>query len=39
VRCPMAKRQQFTTEFKVEAVRLWKSSNRPPRAAKCSGTV
>ena len=25
----MAKRQQFTTEFKLEAVRLWKSSGRP----------
>jgi transposase len=28
----MAKRQQFTTEFKVEAVRLWKSSGRPATA-------
>jgi len=28
----MAKRQQFTTEFKVEAVRLWKPSD-PPAAA------
>jgi transposase len=28
----MAKRQQFTTEFKVEAVRLWKSSGRPAAA-------
>ena len=25
----MAKRQQFTKEFKLEAVRLWKSSGRP----------
>ena len=25
----MAKRQQFTTEFKLEAVRLCKSSGRP----------
>ncbi len=28
----MAKWQQFTTEFKVEAVRLWKSSGRPAAA-------
>lgn len=25
----MAKRQPFTKEFKLEAVRLWKSSGRP----------
>lgn len=25
----MAKRQQFTKEFKLEAVRMWKSSGRP----------
>lgn len=28
----MAKRQQFTKEFKLEAVRLWKSSGRPAAA-------
>jgi transposase len=28
----MAKRQQFTKEFKLEAVRLWKSSGRPATA-------
>lgn len=28
----MAKRQQFTTEFKRDAVRLWKSSGRPAAA-------
>ena len=28
----MAKRQQFTKEFKLEAVRLWKSSGRPAMA-------
>lgn len=25
----MVKRQRFTKEFKVEALRLWKSSGRP----------
>jgi len=25
----MAKRQQFTEEFKLEAVRLWKYSGKP----------
>jgi len=25
----MAKRQRFTKEFKLEAIRLWKSSDRP----------
>src|SRR5207344_3636772 len=30
-RCPMAKRQ-YTKEFKLEAVRLWKSSGRPAAA-------
>jgi len=29
----MATRQRFTKEFKVEAVRLWKSSGRPAAAA------
>ncbi len=28
----MAKRQQYTKEFKLEAVRLWKSSGRPAAA-------
>ncbi|MGH7261740.1 MAG: transposase [Nitrospiraceae bacterium] len=28
----MGKRQRFTTEFKLEAVRLWKSSGRPATA-------
>ena len=28
----MAKRQRFTKEFKLEAVRLWKSSGRPAAA-------
>jgi transposase len=28
----MAKRQRFTIEFKREAVRLWKSSERPAAA-------
>jgi transposase len=28
----MAKRQPFTKEFKLEAVRLWKSSGRPAAA-------
>jgi transposase len=28
----MAKRQQFTREFKLEAVRLWKSSGKPAAA-------
>ena len=28
----MAKRQRFTTEFKRDAVRLWKSSGRPAAA-------
>lgn len=28
----MAKRAQYTKEFKVEAVRLWKSSGRPAAA-------
>jgi len=28
----MAKRQRFTKEFKLEAVRLWKSSGRPATA-------
>src|SRR6476659_3837626 len=31
-RCPMAKRPQYTKEFKLEAVRLWKSSGRPAAA-------
>src|SRR5881628_3436876 len=31
-RCPMAKRQRFTKEFKLEAIRLWKSSGRPAAA-------
>jgi transposase len=25
----MSKRQRFTKDFKVEAIRLWKSSGRP----------
>jgi transposase len=28
----MAKRQQFTKEFKLEAVRLWKTSGTPAAA-------
>jgi len=28
----MAKRQQFTKEFKLEAVRLWESSGKPAAA-------
>ncbi len=28
----MAKRQRFTKEFKVDAIRLWKSSGRPAAA-------
>lgn len=28
----MAKRQRFTKEFKLEAVRLWKSSGQPATA-------
>ena len=28
----MAKRQPFTKEFKLEAIRLWKSSGRPAAA-------
>src|SRR5436309_15252066 len=28
----MAKRQRFTKEFKLEAIRLWKSSGRPAAA-------
>ncbi|HEU4683273.1 MAG TPA: transposase, partial [Nitrospira sp.] len=28
----MTKRQQYTKEFKLEAVRLWKSSGRPATA-------
>ena len=28
----MAKRQQYTKDFKLEAVRLWKSSGRPAAA-------
>lgn len=28
----MAKRQHFTKEFKLEAIRLWKSSGRPAAA-------
>ena len=28
----MAKRQRFTKEFKLEAIRLWKSSGRPATA-------
>ena len=28
----MAKRQGFTKEFKLEAIRLWKSSGRPATA-------
>ena len=28
----MTKRQQYTKEFKLEAVRLWKSSGRPAAA-------
>jgi hypothetical protein len=28
----MAKRQRFTKTFKVEAIRLWKSSGRPAGA-------
>ncbi len=28
----MTKRQRFTKEFKLEAVRLWKSSGRPAAA-------
>ena len=28
----MAKRQRFTKEFKLDAVRLWKSSGRPATA-------
>ena len=31
-RCLKAKRQRFTKEFKVEAIRLWKSSGRPASA-------
>ncbi len=28
----MAKRQRFTKEFKLDAIRLWKSSGRPAAA-------
>ena len=28
----MAKRQRFTNEFKLDAIRLWKSSGRPAAA-------
>ncbi len=28
----MAKRQRFTQDFKVDAIRLWKSSGRPAAA-------
>ncbi len=28
----MAKRQRFTTDYKLEAIRLWKSSGRPAAA-------
>ncbi|HXG36426.1 MAG TPA: transposase [Dehalococcoidia bacterium] len=31
-RCLLAQRSQFTKEFKLEALRLWKSSGRPPAA-------
>ena len=33
----MAKRQRFTKEFKIDAIRLWKSSGRPAAAVGVAG--